>query len=227
MRAYRVITQCHPASKDYNAQTILPKYQFRERQTTALSTLDMATFDMNSTSQVVAILAQIYHTTDRQDWFQYITLLDEILEDNQESSISLQSLTDWLQQKPLLQLIHGMLWEEFTEGGNRTLPTALPNMYPWAATPVDIIDAFINFAQQREELIGQPTDGGSASPQAIQVLVAELGVPGVTSFTVEQPTDELTDQFSGLQVAHAVDVGSAVHTPDQYLDELMDSMQLN
>jgi hypothetical protein len=187
----------------------------------------MATLDMNSTFQVTAILSQIYHTSDRQDWFQYITLLDEILEDNLESQISLQSLTSWLQQKPHLQLFHGMLWEEFAEGGNRTLPTALPNMYPWAATPVDVIDAFLDFAQQREELIGQPTDGGSARVQAVQILMAELGVPGVTSFEVEQPTDELADQFSGLQVAHAVDVGSAVHTPDQHLDELMDSMQLN
>jgi hypothetical protein len=182
---------------------------------------------MNSTSQVVAIIAQIYHTSERADWFQYITLLDEILEDTLESRISLQSLTGWLQQKPLLQLFHSMLWEEFTEGGNRTLPTALPNIYPWAATPVDIIDAFLDFAQEREELIGQPTDGGSARLQAIQILMAELGVPGVTSFEVEQPTDELTDQFSGLQVAHPVDVGPVVHTPDRHLDELMDSMQLN
>jgi hypothetical protein len=120
-----------------------------------------------------------------------------------------------------------MLWEEFMEGGNRTLPTALPNMYPWAATPVDVIDAFINFAQQREELIGQPTDGGSARLQAIPVIMAELNVPGVTSFSVEQPTDDLTDQFGGLQVAHAVYVGSVVHTPDQHLDDLMNSMQLN
>jgi hypothetical protein len=62
----------------------------------------MATLDLNSTSQVVAILAQIYHTSERSDWFQYITLLDEILEDNTESQISLQSLIGWLQQKPLL-----------------------------------------------------------------------------------------------------------------------------
>jgi hypothetical protein len=57
--------------------------------------------------------------------------------------------------------------------------------------------------------------------------MAELNVPGVTSFTVEQPTDDLTDQFGGLQVAHAVYVGSVVHTPDQHLDDLMNSMQLN
>lgn len=50
-------------------------------------------------------------------------------------------------------MFHVMSKEEFTEGAERTLPTALASMYPWGATSLDTIEAYLNAALQRDNFI--------------------------------------------------------------------------
>ncbi|KAF2830292.1 hypothetical protein CC86DRAFT_378608 [Ophiobolus disseminans] len=115
----------------------------------------MATIDMHSLSQVAAILAQIYHVSLPQDWWAYVTLLDEIIDD-QEAQASYKVLKSQLKQFSVVRLFHRMLEEELTVEGPRTLPASLAAEYPWTTTPNEVVEAYLTFALHRDHMIGRP-----------------------------------------------------------------------
>lgn len=199
----------------------------------------MATLDMNSKSQVTAIMSQIYHISLPNDWLFYITLLDEVVNDRPEAWASNQTLEVWLRQFPVIQIFDDMLKEELTSEGPRTLPSALSAVYPWNTTPNEVVDAYINFALQREDMLMKPKDAEAARTGLKAILRAELNLPGSQKTPVLHP-DEITQRLSEMQINTSRDIDCEplkfnkmtldeeldVDLEAQDLPDRLDSMQL-
>jgi len=190
----------------------------------------MATIDLHSSSQVASILAQIYHIALPQDWWTYVTLLDEIINDRPEAQVSYQSLEGWLRQFPAVQLFHHMLKEELTDEGSRTLPATLAAEYPWNTTPVEVVEAYLNFALQRDYMVGQPKCAAAARMELIVIVQAEVSLPGLTNAPASHG-DELARRLGSMQIdpSRRVNFGPVVcsmETLDQELADVLESQEL-
>jgi hypothetical protein len=157
----------------------------------------MATLDLNSPSQVQAILAQYYHIATPLIWKLYISSMDTILHSRPDARLLAFVLQGTL-FSPVLKLLHKILVEEITPNVPRTLPTALSEEYPWATVSNEVAEGFILLANRREEWIGRHKDEEASREELMIVLAREMAVIASAERHDPDEMDGLSDILTSL-----------------------------
>jgi hypothetical protein len=157
----------------------------------------MSTLDLNSPSQIQAILAQYYHIATPLIWKLYISSIDTILHDRPDARL-LAFVLEGSLFSPVLKLLHQMLVEEITPNAPRTLPTALSEEYPWATVSNNVAAGFILLANRREEWVGQQKDEEALREEMGIILAREMAVVASAELHNPDETDGVSEILGSL-----------------------------